>query len=240
MGSTAAVSAEIGSHLDGFGYLKINDDGGTPTALIDPEDGVSYIKYGKVGIGTTSPQAGLHLKGAGFPSSFMYLQSDSDQDAGIRLNEGADVRWHIFNSSADSGLRIYNSDGSKTVFFAEQSSGNVGVETTSPHSTLHVNGSMARAYKLVTASTYSPTGSDCIIAVYASAHGVSVHLPSAAGITGRAYTIKKTDATPNSVVVGAGFPDKIDGLTQQNLLSQWEYITVVSDGSNWLIIGRNY
>jgi len=63
MGSTAAVSAEIGSHFDGFGYLKINDDGGTPTALIDPEDGVSYIKYGNVGIGTTAPSDKLDVEG---------------------------------------------------------------------------------------------------------------------------------------------------------------------------------
>jgi len=96
----------------------------------------------KVGIGTTSPQAGLHLKGAGWPSSFMYLQSDSDQDAGIRLYEGADVRWHIFNSSADSGLRIYNSDGSKTVFFAEQSSGKVGIGTSTPSDKLDVEGNI--------------------------------------------------------------------------------------------------
>jgi len=63
MGSAAAVSAEMGSHLDGFGYLKINDDGGTTTALIDPDGGVSYVKYGSVGIGTTSPDTTLHVNG---------------------------------------------------------------------------------------------------------------------------------------------------------------------------------
>ncbi len=92
----------------------------------------------KVGIGTTSPQAGLHLKGAGWPSSFMYLQSDSDQDAGIRFYEGGDVKWHIFNSSPDGGLRIYNSNASKTVFFAKQSSGNVGIGTVSPQDRVEV------------------------------------------------------------------------------------------------------
>lgn len=56
MGSTAAASAEIGAHMDGFGYLKINDDGGTTTALLDPDGGISYIKYGNLGIGTVSPQ----------------------------------------------------------------------------------------------------------------------------------------------------------------------------------------
>lgn len=98
----------------------------------------------RVGIGTSSPQAGLHLKGTWFPNSFMFLQSDAGQDAGIRFYEGEDVKWHIFNSSPDSGLRIYNSDASKTVFFAEQSSGNVGIGTTNPEEQLHVRSDTGR------------------------------------------------------------------------------------------------
>jgi hypothetical protein len=99
------------------------------------------IRNGNVGIGI-APQAGLHLKGADWPDSFMYIQSDNAQDAGIRLYEGTTPKWHIFNSTNDSGLRIYNSDASKTVFFAEQSSGNVGIGTTSPSKKLTVRGNL--------------------------------------------------------------------------------------------------
>lgn len=98
---------------------------------------------GYIGIGTESPGAGLHLKGTGFPSAFMYIQSDAGQDAGIRLYEGTTAQWHLFNNSAAGGLQIYNS-GAKTAIFAKQSNSYVGIGTTSPTQALHVVGN---AYK---------------------------------------------------------------------------------------------
>ncbi len=103
-------------------------------------DKVMYLDdSGDIGIRTTDPQAGLHLKGPGFPDSFMYLESESDQDAGIRLYESGTVKWHIFNSSAEAGLSIRSSNYS-SVLFAEQSTGNVGIGTTSPTEKLTVRG----------------------------------------------------------------------------------------------------
>jgi hypothetical protein len=71
----------------------------------------------------------------------MYLESESGEDAGIRLYESGTVKWHIFNSSAEAGLSIRNSDYSK-VLFAEQSTGNVGIGTTSPDEKLTVAGNV--------------------------------------------------------------------------------------------------
>lgn len=98
---------------------------------------------GNVGIGTTAPTAGLHLVGTGYPSSFMYIQSDANQDAGIRLYEGTTAQWHIFNNSTADGLDIYNSGG-QVAIFAKQSNSYVGLGTTSPTQKLHVVGN---AYK---------------------------------------------------------------------------------------------
>lgn len=98
-------------------------------------DGVSRLSIksnGNVGIGTTDPGAGLHVKGSSFPGSFMFLEAGTGNDAGFRLYEGSTPKWHLFNNSASNGLQIYNSSGSKTVFFAHQTTGNVGIGTTSP------------------------------------------------------------------------------------------------------------
>ncbi|MBW6499686.1 MAG: tail fiber domain-containing protein [Bacteroidales bacterium] len=100
--------------------------------------GKFYIS-GSTGIGTVSPEAGLHLKGAGFPSSFMYLQSNAGQDAGFRIYEGTNVKWSIFNHSSSGGLNIYNTGGN-TAIFAKQSNAFVGIGNTAPTQALDVNG----------------------------------------------------------------------------------------------------
>ena len=94
---------------------------------------------GYVGIGTASPAAGLHIKASTWPGSFIYLESDAAQDAGMRLNEGPDVKWHIFNDASAGGLLIQN-NGLNVSLFCQQSNGNVGIGTTTPGYTLTVNG----------------------------------------------------------------------------------------------------
>jgi hypothetical protein len=110
--------------------LDIQDCLGNTNFLVD--------HVGRVGIGTNSPEAALHVKGTGWPNSFVYLQSDLGEDTGIRLYEGNNVKWHIFNMSEIGGLRICNSDFSKDVFFAKQSNGKVGIGTTNPTAVLDV------------------------------------------------------------------------------------------------------
>ncbi|MHC4086149.1 MAG: hypothetical protein ACYSWZ_14315 [Planctomycetota bacterium] len=97
------------------------------------------IPTGRVGIGTTNPDTGLHLKGAGWPDAFMTLQSDPNEDTGIRLNEGNAVNWHLFNESTADGLSIRNASYS-SILFAEQSTGDIGLGVTNPRTDLEILG----------------------------------------------------------------------------------------------------
>ncbi len=107
------------------GALYLYDASATNTVLLFG-GGDSYITGGRLGIGTNSPSAGLHVKGTSWPSSFIYVEGASGYDAGLRLYEGTDAKWHIFNNSALGGLQIYNS-AAQTVFYANQSTTNVGI-----------------------------------------------------------------------------------------------------------------
>jgi hypothetical protein len=116
---------------------------GHNSGLLIAETGVGnamYISPGaNVGIRTANPGAGLHLMGTDYPNSFMFLQSDINEDTGFRLYEGTTVKWHLFNESGAGGLSLRNNAYS-SILFAEQSTGEVGIGTTSPQAKLDVRG----------------------------------------------------------------------------------------------------
>jgi trimeric autotransporter adhesin len=142
--------------------------------------GEVYVRD-RLGIGTTSPAAGMHLHGTGFPSSFMYLSSETGGSAGFRLYEGSTAKWHIFNSYTLDGLQIYNDNG-QTAFFADQSTGNVGIGTTTPlsHNKLHVIGDLTG----VRGQVYNDNGISGITGVAGHANGSA---GENRGISGFAY-----------------------------------------------------
>lgn len=148
-GGLYGVKADAGS-TSGYGiYGTASSSTGTTYAVYgrvnSPDGYAGYFKGGKVyasgrtGIGTESPSAGLHLKGTGFPESFIFLEANTGQDAGFRLYEGSLAKWHIFNNAAAGGLHIYNNAG-QTAIFAKQLNSYVGINTSDPTQSLDVNG----------------------------------------------------------------------------------------------------
>ena len=113
---------------------------GNQLEVQDSSGDIQFVVTGtRVGIGTDSPGTGLHVKGAGWPNAFMALQSDPNEDAGMRLYEGEEVNWHIFNESGADGLSIRNA-GFSSILFAEQSTGDIGIGTTNPRTDLEIQG----------------------------------------------------------------------------------------------------
>lgn len=116
-------------------------------------------------------------------------------------------------------------------------SGNVGIGTSSPNSKLQIAGTYSTAVA-TKAAGYTITGADSIILGDASGGAFTVTLPTAVGVTGVHYTIKKNDSSINAVTVDTT-AETIDGAATYSLPSQWKYVNVVSDGANWQVIGNN-
>lgn len=111
--------------------------------------------------------------------------------------------------------------------------GKLGIGQTVPNSRLHTDGAIATPVRAVTATT-TLTENDSILTADATTATVTVNLPTAVGITGRRYTIKKVDASVNAVTVDPSGTETIDGAATSALTSQWAGVSLVSDGANWL------
>ena len=150
IGVTAADNLEIASDEDdegNFSSIRFRIDGG---------EKVRITHENKVGIGTTNPAHLLHLEGASPVIQF----EDTDNAANIYslINAGGSAGRLLFqidpaNVGTDSYVR-FDIDGDEK--FKIASTGNVGINSTSPASKLDVIGD-AKVSGIVTATSFVPT-----------------------------------------------------------------------------------
>jgi hypothetical protein len=89
-------------------------------------------------------------------------------------------------------------------------------------------------------ANYTASPADRIILVDASAGAITITLPTAVGIQGKPYTIKKIDSSNNNVTVDGDGAETIDGATTYLLYAQNDFIEIISDNSNWKKIGEGF
>lgn len=94
----------------------------------------------------------------------------------------------------------------------------------------------ADAYTAVTGA-YTVLATDGVISADATGAAFSVTLPTAVGITGRTYQIRKADATANVVSVATTASQTIGTVAAPWTLGQRrQSVTVQSDGANWVVL----
>ena len=135
--ATATTTNASGSTYGGY----FSASGGTHNYGIFATGGKNYLQ-GSVGLGTTAPGARLHLKGNGFPDSFMYLDTNAaGQDSGLRFYENGVDTSHLFWSAPSQNLKLY---GKGYAGLDVTSTGNIGIGTQYPAEKLHVWGNYLR------------------------------------------------------------------------------------------------
>lgn len=85
-------------------------------------------------------------------------------------------------------------------------------------------------------TAYIITSSDYTILADATAASFAATLPTAVGISGTIYNIKKIDSSVNTVTVDTTGGQTIDGTLTQVISAQYDSITVQSNNANWFII----
>lgn len=86
---------------------------------------------------------------------------------------------------------------------------------------------------------YTVQSSDSILTADASSGALNLILPPVESMTGRQFTIKKTDISTNTVTVSPTSGQYIDGESSFILRKRWNFVTIASDGVEWLITSTN-
>ncbi len=82
-------------------------------------------------------------------------------------------------------------------------------------------------------------GVDQLVLVDATAGPVTVTLQRADGSGGKRFCIKKIDGSANVVTIDTQFSQTIDGAATHSISSQNEFVDLLSDNENWLIVGES-
>jgi hypothetical protein len=81
-------------------------------------------------------------------------------------------------------------------------------------------------------ANYTIDNTDCVI--NCTANTFTVTLPTAAGVEGQYYIIKNSGT--GVITIDGDGSETIDGAANKNLAVQYESLTVISNGVNWLVI----
>ncbi len=97
---------------------------------------------------------------------------------------------------------------------------------------------VGRLQMLANTAVNVAAGASGFIAVDATGGNRVITLPTAVGIAGRTYAVKKVDVSANTVSVTPNGAETIDGVAAATVLAvQWARVLLVSDGTNWLVFG---
>ncbi|HSX43168.1 MAG TPA: hypothetical protein VLF59_03720 [Candidatus Saccharimonadales bacterium] len=83
---------------------------------------------------------------------------------------------------------------------------------------------------------YTVTSSDTVVFADATSGNVTITLPTASGVAGYRFYVKRIDGSANTVTISRSGSDTIDGMTSFTLDLQYTAFGVVSNGSNWYIL----
>lgn len=213
-------------YFTGSGTASVADFTAAGRALVD--DASAAAQCTTLGLGTSdSPTwAGATLKAAS-PSLTMIDSDTADADAGVSIAasatattagaENVDLTITQQISGSPANVLVADADGSITV----------GAGTRN----IYLNGGFVLPYTAKT-STYGIGANDYVI--NCTANSFTVTLPTAVGCAGRHYVVKNSGT--GTITIDTTSSQTIDGQLLFYLPVQYQSMTFVSNGANWMVI----
>ncbi len=244
--------------VDGSKYMQIGyRNTGNPTSGFLTQN-LGFILSGSSSVGGlayyTLASGAPHIFGVGGIASINermrignteIVLNDNAQDVDFRvetlnaasaffIDAGSDDIIMNDDGAANFNLRV-EGDTSANLIFVLASSDVVGINTGTPLSTLHVNGTFALPIRTITTST-TATATDYTVLCDATAGAVVLTLPAVAGITNRIYNLKKIDSSANTCTLDGNASETIDGALTQVISVQWQNVQIQTNGTAWFIL----
>lgn len=245
LAGTSNTTQSFGTYV-GYEAGKSNTSG-TSNTYIGTQAGRSNSSGGaNTALGFTAGYAGQGSNNVFFGYQ-AGLNSSNSNNTFIGYQAGVNATTASYNTTVGyKAMLVYNatnsSDYDNTIYITGKNGHDstasttslVGVNTSAPNSTLHVSGSLSLPYAAKT-TTYTITVTDHTIDCTTGTFTVT--LPTAASITGREYTVKNTGA--GVITLATTSSQTIDAATTYSLATQYKYVTVISNGANWIITANN-
>lgn len=245
------------SKLDVNGNLTVGATyAGTNAA---PANGA--LIQGNVGIGTTSPNGKLHLyettgtTTTSTAGTLILEHGNTGGQSGIifksNVNAGSDYGYIKYvddgsgnGSTTENGLlEIGVQDDVVGVYeddIAIMSSSNVGINTRSPNSTLHVNGAYQGKTKAVSTSVALANDDWFVLVTNNSTTTITLPTLTASSTDGKLLYIRATGGASTNVTIAAAAGNTLStNVSWSNPLVQREGITLISQGTVWYMVSSN-
>ena len=226
-------------------------DGGVEKIAFYTDGTDNHISAGNVGIGTTSPSTKLHLA----DSSDVYLTIESTsasttEEVAIKYSNfstGSNYWWQGLNQSANWSLGYGTSFSGSSTKLLVDTSGNVGIGTTSPGRKLSINGSIELTGSDMTLNTTSAAirrGTSG--QMFLDAPGdVTVTIDSNSNNTDRVFNVRKDTGSElfriqenGNVGIGTTNPQRLLSISNNDATTTPQLL-ITQNGTGDAVIGFN-
>jgi hypothetical protein len=232
-------TSSLGSDLKR--WANVNSIDGSFTGNLINEVGSSYKLY-NLGTENDADSEYLGLSWSGNVAKIQALQTGTGaqrrldiEASGIRFRESGTVVADIDTSA----LRLYTgsirpltngvaSAGTSSIRFSDVFS------IDGDFSGTLTTAGLATGVQTITAASDTLVDTDHTNLCDCTSNAITINLPAASA--GQQFVIKKIDSSSNAVTIDGFGSETIDGGLTAVINTQYESVTIISDGSNWFIV----